>query len=251
MNQMQIFNNPKFGQVRTIEENGKVLFCGSDIARSLGYVRPNDAINTHCRATVKRSTPISGKIQEINFITEGDIYRLAAKSELPGSEEFESWIFDEVLPSIRKTGTYLSPVVDSKMLYQIAAQLEEKEKQIAEKDKHIALITPSANLGNAMRNNDGLILVRDYVKILANAGIKIKQSELFDLFVQQDFFYQNKRGDYLPYIQYVNQGLFKVHETPIQTRYHGSHISYTTKITGKGQEYFLNKLKEESLCLSR
>lgn len=110
MNELMIFNNPEFGAVRTIEEDGRVLFCGSDVAKSLGYKRPNDAISAHCRGTVKRRiTDSIGREQEMNFIPEGDIYRLAAKSELPGAERFERWIFDEVLPSIRRHGAYMTP----------------------------------------------------------------------------------------------------------------------------------------------
>jgi len=109
MNQLQIFNNPKFGTIRTITEDGKTLFCGSDVARALGYKKPSDAIAAHCRYTVKRSIPhpqAPDKSIEMLFIPEGDIYRLAAKSELPGADEFESWIFDEVIPTILRTGTY-------------------------------------------------------------------------------------------------------------------------------------------------
>lgn len=107
--EIQIFKNEQFGQIRTIDENGKVLFCGSDVAKALGYKRPNDAISAHCKGTVKRRTPTNGGMQEMLFVTEGDIYRLAASSELPGADAFESWIFDEVLPSIRKHGEYVSP----------------------------------------------------------------------------------------------------------------------------------------------
>lgn len=82
----------------------------SDIAKALGYARPNDAVSRHCRATVKHSTPISGKIQKVNFIPEGDMYRLIAHSKLPSAERFESWIFDEVLPTIRRTGGYINNV---------------------------------------------------------------------------------------------------------------------------------------------
>ena len=98
MNDVTIFRKDEFGAVRVLEEDGRTLFCGS------GYARPNDAIAAHCRATVKRSTPISGKMQEINFISEGDVYRLITHSKLPAAEKFESWVFDEVIPSIRKTG---------------------------------------------------------------------------------------------------------------------------------------------------
>lgn len=104
MSELIIFNNPEFGQIRTIEEDGKVLFCGSDVAKALGYKRPKDAVSAHCKGAVKRRTLTNGGEQEMNFIPEGDIYRLAARSELPGADQFERWIFDEVLPSIRKNG---------------------------------------------------------------------------------------------------------------------------------------------------
>lgn len=109
MNEIQIFNNPQFGEVRTIDENGKVLFCAKDVAAALGYSNTKDAITRHCKGVVKRDLPTNGGVQATNFIPEGDIYRLAAKSELPGADKFESWIFDEVLPAIRKTGTYAIP----------------------------------------------------------------------------------------------------------------------------------------------
>ena len=108
MTDLQIFNNEEFGQVRTIVDGGKILFCASDVAKALGYSKYNDAVNKHCRATVKCGTPISGKIQAINFIPEGDIYRLIIRSKLPTAEKFESWVFDEVLPSIRQHGLYLT-----------------------------------------------------------------------------------------------------------------------------------------------
>lgn len=106
MNEIKIFENTEFGSVRTIEENGKVMFCGSDVAKALGYKEPHKAISRHCKGGMKRPTPTNGGLQETIFISEGDIYRLAAKSELPGADKFESWIFDEVLPSIRRTGGY-------------------------------------------------------------------------------------------------------------------------------------------------
>lgn len=106
MNELQIFENPQFGKIRTITEDSKTLFCGKDVAAALGYNEPHKAIARHCKGGTKRPIPTSGGIQEMLFIPEGDIYRLAAKSELPGADKFESWIFDEVLPSIRKTGTY-------------------------------------------------------------------------------------------------------------------------------------------------
>lgn len=109
MQELQIFSNEEFGQVRTIEIDGKPYFMASDIAKALGYARPNDAVQQHCRATVKHRTPISGKMQEVNFIGEGDMYRLITHSKLESAERFESWVFDEVLPTLRKTGSYEMP----------------------------------------------------------------------------------------------------------------------------------------------
>ena len=107
-NELQVFENPRFGAIRTLEEGGKVLFCGKDVCAALGYSNTRDALSRHCKGVVKRDTPTQSGIQEMNFIPEGDIYRLAAKSELPGADKFESWIFDDVLPSIRKHGAYIS-----------------------------------------------------------------------------------------------------------------------------------------------
>lgn len=107
--EIQIFKNEQFGQIRTIDENGKVLFCAKDVAEALGYSNTRDAINRHCKGVVKRDAPTSSGKQSMSFIPEGDIYRLAASSELPGADAFESWIFDEVLPAIRKHGEYVSP----------------------------------------------------------------------------------------------------------------------------------------------
>ncbi len=112
MNEIKIFENAEFGSVRTIEENGKVMFCGKDVAAALGYSNTKDAIKRHCRWGVKHDLPhpqSPSKTIEMTFIPESDVYRLAAKSELPSAEKFESWIFDEVLPSIRKTGGYQIP----------------------------------------------------------------------------------------------------------------------------------------------
>ena len=108
MNELQIFSSPEFGELRTIEEGDKIYFVASDVAKALGYKRPADAVSAHCRYTVKRSIPhTQGKgTLQMNVIPEGDVYRLAVHSELPSAEKFERWVFDEVLPAIRKTGGY-------------------------------------------------------------------------------------------------------------------------------------------------
>lgn len=109
MNEIQIFNHVDFGEVRTIDENGAVLFCGSDVAKALGYSNPRDALNRHCSGVVKRDTPTTSGNQEMSFIPESDLYRLVFRSKLPGAERFTDWVTQEVLPSIRKHGAYMTP----------------------------------------------------------------------------------------------------------------------------------------------
>ena len=106
-NEIQIFTNELFGSVRILERNdGKILFCGKDVAKVLGYAIPSKAVNTHCKGVSKLEVPTNGGIQQMLFITEGDMYRLITHSKLPDAEKFERWVFDEVLPSIRKHGGY-------------------------------------------------------------------------------------------------------------------------------------------------
>lgn len=127
MNELKIFENKDFGQIRTVEENGKILFCGSDVAKALGYAIPSKAVNTHCKGVSKMEVPTNGGMQQMLFITEGDMYRLITNSKLPSAEKFESWIFDEVLPTIRKTGTYISQDLSPQLQLLINMELKQKE----------------------------------------------------------------------------------------------------------------------------
>lgn len=109
MTELKIFEHPKFGKIRTITEDGKLMFCGSDTAKALEYAKPQNAIAVHCKGALKRSILTNGGVQEMLFIPEGDLCRLAASSKLPGASEFEHWIFDEVIPTVLRTGTYTMP----------------------------------------------------------------------------------------------------------------------------------------------
>ena len=106
---MEIFNNAEFGSVRIIEENGSFLFCASDVAKALGYSNVHSALQRHCKGVVKRDTVTSTRgIQALTYIPEGDVYRLIVHSKLPSAERFERWVFDEVLPSLRRNGIYIT-----------------------------------------------------------------------------------------------------------------------------------------------
>ena len=114
MNQMEIFKNPEFGSIRVIEEDGKYLFSGLDVANALGYSNSRASISRHCRYVTKRDVPHPQSPEQtirMTFIPEGDVYRLIVHSRLPSAERFERWVFDEVLPSIRRHGAYITPAV--------------------------------------------------------------------------------------------------------------------------------------------
>lgn len=129
MNDLQIFSNPDFGEVRVIEENGNIMFVASDIAKMLGYSRPADAIATHCKGAVRRRLLTKGGIQETKVISEGDVYRLIVRSKLPSAEKFETWVFDEVLPAIRRAGTYTAqPAQPTDLQRQRLAIMERNSK---------------------------------------------------------------------------------------------------------------------------
>lgn len=115
MESLKIFKSDDFGNIRTIEQDGKVLFCGRDIAAALGYTNPNKALADHCKGVpIRYPLQTPGGIQDVRFITEGDVYRLITHSRLPSAEQFERWVFDEVLPAIRRTGSYTMPAAHAR-----------------------------------------------------------------------------------------------------------------------------------------
>ena len=124
MNDLQIFENPEFGSIRTLEEDGKILFCGKDIAKALGYSVPRKALFDHCKGVLKRNALTGGGEQEMSFIPESDVYRLITHSKLPEAQRFEKWVFEEVLPTIRRTGNYALAPAPS----QEAKRLESMQK---------------------------------------------------------------------------------------------------------------------------
>lgn len=245
MNELQIFENPEFGEIRTITEDGVTLFCGADVAKALGYKRPNDAISAHCRYTVKRSIPhpqAPGKNIEMLFLPEGDIYRLAAKSELPGADKFESWIFDEVLPSIRQHGAYMTPdtieklIADPDTIIQLATAL--KEAQSKRKALEIAnsaltvdkqIMQPKAEYFDELVERNTLTNFRETAKQLS-----IPPKKFVSFLLDKKYVYRDKRGKLLPY-EDRNRGLFELKECfNDKTQWSGTQ----TLVTPKGRETF-------------
>lgn len=130
MNELQFFNSEEFGEIRTAEIDGKPYFVGTDVSKALGYSNPRDAVSRHCKGVVKRDTPTSSGIQSMSYINEGDLYRLIMKSKLPSAEKFESWVMDEVLPTIRKTGSYQKPLTTVEQIQVIATGFLDHEERL-------------------------------------------------------------------------------------------------------------------------
>jgi prophage antirepressor-like protein len=156
-NALHVFKSKAFGQLRTIEEDGKILFCASDVAKALGYSNPRDAISRHCRGVVKRDAPTQGGVQAIAFIPEGDVYRLITHSKLPGAEKFESWVFDDVLPSLRKDGYYSlapqenKPDTQNDAVLQVLMKNTEVLQAIVQQNQQIMIALTNLSVNDAKR----------------------------------------------------------------------------------------------------
>ena len=246
-NEIQIFNNPKFGNVRMIEENGNVLFCGNDVASALGYKSPKDAISAHCRGAVKRRlTDALGREQETTFIPEGDIYRLAARSKLPSADEFERWIFDEVLPSLRKHGAYMTPDTLDQMIsspefgIRLLTELKSEQERRKALEEKIEADAPAVRFANAITSCDTNILVRDLAKILKQNGVDTGEKRLYEQLRSDGYLIKDGSDKNMPTQRSMDLGLFFIKESPRISK-EGAVIDRTTKITPKGQKYFLNR----------
>ena len=252
MNQMEIFKNPEFGSVRVIEENGKYLFCGVDVAKALGYTKPQNAIDRHCPHALKRGigvqtgtkadgTPAIQTV-EMSFIPEGDVYRLITHSKLPTAERFERWVFDEVLPSIRKHGAYLTPetleqaILNPDTMIKLCTALkdeQEKNKALQAVNSSLTvdnqIMRPKAEYFDELVDRNLLTNFRETAKLL-----RVKEKAFLQFLFEKKFIYRDKKGKIQPYAD-KNNGLFEIKECfNEKTSWNGTQ----TLITPKGRETF-------------
>lgn len=238
-NKLITFNNPDFGEVRTLEENGSVLFGGTDVAKALGYSNPSKAVNDHCRCLTKRYVPhpqAADKHLEMIFIPEGDVYRLIVRSKLPTAERFERWVFDEVLPAIRKNGGYIAGQENmtaeelmAKALLMAKKTIDEKEAKLAKVTVQNTIMQPKADYFDELVERNTLTNFRETAKQLG-----IKQNEFIKFLLDKKYIYRDQRGKIMPYAK-KNDGLFEVKECANdKTKWAGTQ----TLITPKGRETF-------------
>ena len=229
-----------------IDENGKPLFCGSDVAKALGYNEPHKAVMRHAKGGMKRPIPTNGGTQEMLFIPEGDVYRLITRSKLPAAERFESWVFDEVLPSIRKSGGYIAgqeSMTDAELL---SKALLVAKRQIDARDKQIADMQPKALFADAVSASSSSILIGELAKLLRQNGRDIGQNRLFQWLREQGYLCTKGSAYNCPTQRSMELGLFEIKETAITHSDGHITISKTPKVTGKGQLFFVNQFLQSN-----
>lgn len=259
MNNLQIFSNEHFGEIRTVEdEGGKVLFCGTDVARALGYSNTRDAINRHCKSegVVKRDGVSQTTNQygvtteqtvEMKFISEGNVYRLITHSKLPNAQQFESWVFDEVLPSIRRHGAYMTDstieqaLTSPDFLIELATKLKEERKKRLELEAQAEQDKPKVLFAQAVETAKTSILIGDLAKILKQNGIPTGQKRLFEQLRRDGYLMKDGQSRNMPTQRAMEMGLFEVKESTVNNPDGSIRVTKTTKVTGKGQTYFVNR----------
>lgn len=248
MNELQIFDSAEFGQVRTVKINGKPYFVANDVARALGYVETAKAIRTHCKGVSEMDIPSKGGVQRMKIIPEGDIYRLIVRSKLPSAEKFELWVFDEVIPSIRINGGYIAgqeTLSDDELMAKailVAQKTIEHKNQIIEQQKaKIEADRPKTIFADAVSASHTSILIGDLAKLICQNGYQIGQKRLFQWMRDNGYLMVSGSSRNMPKQKYVEQGLFEIKESNVQNPDGSVRITRTTKVSGKGQLYFVNK----------
>jgi len=242
MNNLQIFRNSEFGELGILIVSEKEYFPATECAVMLGYSNPHDAINRHAKGVVKHEVLTGGGKQEINFIPEGDLYRLIVKSKLPSAEKFERWVFDDVLPTIRKHGAYMTQqkieeaLLNPDVLIQLATTLKEekmKNLHLQAENSHLKvsnqIMQPKADYFDELVDRNLLTNFRETAKAL-----KVKESEFIGFLIERKYVFRDKKGKLMPYAD-KNNGLFDLKECINEkTKWAG----VQTLITPKGRETF-------------
>lgn len=239
--EVQVFSSEQFGSLRTYEEDGQVLFCGKDVAKALGYKDTTNAMKRHCRGVVKRHpiTDSLGRTQEAVFITEPDLYRLITHSKLQTAERFERWVFEEVLPAIRRTGGYMVAAKDETPEQIMARAVLVAQDTIERQKKQIDELKPKALFADAVAASDGTCLVGELAKMLKQNGVNIGQNRLFSWLRENGYLGKTGSNRNVPTQRSMEQGLFRIKETAVTHSDGHVTINRTPKVTGKGQRYFI------------
>lgn len=254
MNNLQIFNSPDFGQIRTIQKNGEPWFVGKDVAEILGYKDTSDALKKHVDKEDKVLLKVgeTPTLKSSNFgmyiINESGLYSLILSSKMPKAKEFKRWVTSEVIPAIRKHGGYLTAdkieqaLTDPDTIIKLATTLKEERAARQQAEASLQAAKPKVLFADAVSASDSTILIGDLAKLIKQNGHPIGQKRLFNWMREQGYLIKRAGADYnSPTQRAMEMGLFKIKETAISHSDGHVSVSKTTKVTGKGQQYFINK----------
>lgn len=249
MGDLKIFTNEEFGEIRTSLVNSEPMFCLSDICKSLGLSQPSkvkERLNEKGVRTIPTLT--SGGEQNLLYINEPNLYKVIFQSRKESAERFTDWVTSEVLPSIRKNGGYIAgqetlsdDELLSKALLVAHNKIAERDKIIEQKQARIEQMKPKAIFADAVATSRTSILIGDLAKLICQNGYQIGQKRLFEWLRNNGYLCKSGSSRNMPMQRYVEQGLFEVKESNVQNPDGSVRITRTTKITGKGQLYFVNK----------
>lgn len=249
MNKIKVFENPEFGSIRTVEQNGEPWLVGSDVAKALQYTNPAKAIRDHvyCDDKLTERIVLSGQNREAIFINESGLYSLILSSKLPTAKQFKRWVTSEVLPSIRKTGGYISGQENMSDSELMAKALLVAQRQIKQRDARIAEMQPKALFADSVCASKTSILIGELAKILKQNGVEnMGQNRLFEWLRNNGYLIRRKGTDYnMPTQRAMDLKLFEIKETVVNHADGHQTTNKTPKVTGKGQVYFINAFLKE------
>lgn len=249
MNDITVFNNPEFGEIRTVQINGEPWLVGKDIAVALGYKDTINALKSHVDDEDKRGWRITtpSGIQEMVIINESGMYSLVLSSKLPNAKKLKRWVTAEVLPSIRKHGAYITPETLGRMISSpdfgiqlLTALKDEQDKRRALEEK-VETDRPKVLFADSVSASKNSILIGELAKLLKQNGVNTGQNRLFETLREKGFLVKRRGTDYnMPTQKAMEMGLFEIKETAINHSDGHTSVNKTPKITGKGQQYFVN-----------
>ena len=254
MEKLQVFQNAEFGEIRTVIINNEPWFVGKDVAEALGYTKARNAISSHVSEEDKKDAPIQGDlggVQQMTIINESGLYTLIFGSKLESAKRFKYWVTAEVLPAIRRHGAYMTEdtlekaLTSPDFLIQLATKLKEEQEKNKALTEDNARMKPKEIFADAVAASNTSILVGELAKLLSQNGYATGQNRLFTILRDRGYLIKSGTSKNMPTQSSMERGLFEIKETIIHNPDGSIKISKTPKVTGKGQQYFINKFLGE------
>lgn len=250
MSELQIFTSEEFGEIRAVDKNGEPWFVGKDVAEALGYADTRKALSAHVDEDDRANCPVTdglGREQQTTIINESGVYSLVFGSKLPRAKEFKRWVTSEVLPAIRKHGGYLTPdkieevLNDPDTIIKLATAIKEERAARMQAELKLEEAKPKVLFADAVSASKTSILIGDMAKLLKQNGHEMGQKRLFKWLREKGYLIKRPGADYNSPTQWaMEKGLFEIKETTVSHADGHVLITKTTKVTGRGQVYFVN-----------